>query len=100
MFGYRGPRVRRPDVYIVRSLTSFVFVLLSVSFSVGVILAVGVLLYTQICVVLRNKTGIEEYICEFFFEEFFEQNFWMILFWRDLSLGVEARVFDDAFGVC
>jgi palmitoyltransferase len=55
--------IKRLNPYIIRSLTSFIFILLSVSFSVGVIIAVGVLLYTQICAVLKNKTAIEDYIC-------------------------------------
>ncbi|CAD5226850.1 unnamed protein product [Bursaphelenchus xylophilus] len=48
---------------IIKDGTTFFCTVLAFSFSIGVVLAVGVLLYTQIMVVLRNKTGIEEYIC-------------------------------------
>ncbi|KAI6215869.1 hypothetical protein M3Y94_00435500 [Aphelenchoides besseyi] len=60
-----SPRVyrRHQSPYMIRSAIEFVFVLLSGSFAIGVILAVGVLLYTQIAIVVRNKTAIEEYIC-------------------------------------
>lgn len=51
---------------IIRDTTSFVLVILSISVAMGVVLAVGALLYTQVMIIVRNKTGIEEYICKCF----------------------------------
>lgn len=55
------------DAFIITSLYLFFAAILTISFALGVVSALGFLLYVQLKIVLRNKTGIEEYICNFFY---------------------------------
>lgn len=53
---------REPMVYL--TLTTLLLTLLAIGMAVGVVLAVGALLYLQIRGILRNQTTIEEWIVE------------------------------------
>ncbi|KAI6217274.1 Palmitoyltransferase [Aphelenchoides fujianensis] len=56
LFAARHQRRDRLSPYMIRSATEFIFVLLSVSFAIGVVIAVGVLLYTQVMIAARKRT--------------------------------------------
>uniref|UniRef100_A0A915E8M2 Palmitoyltransferase n=1 Tax=Ditylenchus dipsaci TaxID=166011 RepID=A0A915E8M2_9BILA len=49
--------------FIIDSIYSFMAAVLAVSFAMGVIIAVGFLLFIQLKSAWRNRTGIEQYIC-------------------------------------
>ncbi|KAH7695421.1 palmitoyltransferase ZDHHC6-like protein, partial [Aphelenchoides avenae] len=51
------------DVLLFSSIYSFLAAIFALSLALGVIVAVGFLLYVQIKCVLANRTAIEEYIC-------------------------------------
>ncbi|PZC85913.1 palmitoyltransferase ZDHHC6 [Helicoverpa armigera] len=53
---------REPLVYL--TLTTLLLTLLAIGMAVGVVLAVGVLLYLQVRGILRNQTTIEDWIVE------------------------------------
>ncbi|CAB3222802.1 unnamed protein product [Arctia plantaginis] len=53
---------REPMIYL--TLTTLLLTLLAIGMAVGVVLAVGALLYLQIRGILRNQTTIEEWIVE------------------------------------
>ncbi|KAJ8727307.1 hypothetical protein PYW07_001426 [Mythimna separata] len=53
---------REPMIYL--TLTTLLLTLLAIGMAVGVVLAVGVLLYLQIRGILRNQTTIEDWIME------------------------------------
>ncbi|XP_043271445.1 palmitoyltransferase ZDHHC6 [Venturia canescens] len=46
------------------SVFSLIVVVFTIGLSIGVVLAVGMLLYFQLSAILRNKTGIEDWILE------------------------------------
>ncbi|XP_037296535.1 palmitoyltransferase ZDHHC6 isoform X2 [Manduca sexta] len=53
---------REPMIYL--TLTTLLLTLLAIGMAIGVVLAVGVLLYLQIRGILRNQTTIEDWIIE------------------------------------
>lgn len=46
------------------TLTSLILCIFSLGLAIGVVIAVGMLLYFQACAIIRNRTGIEEWIIE------------------------------------
>ncbi|XP_024938248.1 palmitoyltransferase ZDHHC6 isoform X2 [Cephus cinctus] len=54
----------RPLPFPPPSLITLIFVVFAIGLSIGVILAVGMLLYFQLMAIIRNRTGIEDWILE------------------------------------
>lgn len=68
------------DEFVINSIYLFFAAILTISFSLGVITALSFLFFVQFKIALRNKTGIEDYICIFF----------LLKYVKKLNLGAKA----------